>query len=620
MPTLQPHIGGQSYRTTQRPANTDISGATRGLISTVRGVIQRSNELDRNLQIAEDQNKLDAAVLGTKNDLLLQNAKQAKNPTAEDEGWHEEQTTEIVDTHSEQVPPHLQFAFKEKTQLAVTASNIKAGINRGIAVRKEGVAILDQNLLGVAGVPQQFREQEISELLMGAGAKGIINAKDANIRRTAAWSNAARVDASGFNDKGEPMFDEVMAKVADLTDPTYPLKSDEREILWSKLKKQKNMVTADRSNKATGAFLDIVADKMAKNIPLTVSDAEQFKNIVSSKERDGFLKIVKQSQATERTVTRFDQTQLDYYRGEADRLLETISVSPELQEQVKDGLIDPDVIRGSKTIPEKEKKGLITVAKELKRLQKIEEFETDTELAVGGLDANLDKYSRDSLLIKLATDPHLKTLNSPAKQAIIEKHKQVVSKGQSFRSKKDWQTAYRNMIEFRDNLGFVGGVPDTTDQAVMDKAVLQNKQEFAKAERAFLDRSEFSSRDYSKNPNQPAPDYNSFSEYEMQPYRVKQEEDMVVQFIKDVFTTPTTKYMEGKEQRIEEQQLEASRTAFETSPETQEFEAYMAEKEQIARGLTDKVVGKVDKQDEFEIGEIQFDHKYVGNGQWQPLN
>jgi hypothetical protein len=283
-----------------------------------------------------------------------------------------------------------------------------------------------------------------------------------------------------------------------------------------------------------------------------------------------------------------------------------------------------DEVAKDERLTEKEKKGRITVLRELDRLQKIEEFETDTELSVGSLDANLDKYSRDSLLIKLATDDHLKTLSSSAKQAIIEKHKQVVSKGQNFRSKKDWQTAYRNMIEFRDNFGFVGGIPETTDQAVMDRTVLKNKQEFAKAERAFLDRSEFSFRDYSKNPNQPAPDYNSFSENEMLPFRVKDEENKVIEFIKDVASMWGP--MAGKdiiEERAiaaEEQKAQAEQQAFETSPDTQEFEAYMAEKEQIAKGLTNKAIGKVEKQDEFEIGEIQFDHKYVGNGQWQPLN
>jgi hypothetical protein len=228
------------------------------------------------------------------------------------------------------------------------------------------------------------------------------------------------------------------------------------------------------------------------------------------------------------------------------------------------------------------------------------------------------------LLIKLATDEHLKTLSGAAKKAIVSKHGQVISKGQNFRSKRDWQTAYRNMVEFRDNFGFVGGVPDTTDQAVMDRKVLQNKQEFAKAERAFLDRSEFSFRDYSKNPNQPAPDYNSFSENEMLPFRIKDEENQVIGFIKDVASMwgpmAGEKIVEERAAAEEDRQTQAKQKAFETSPETQEFEAYMAEKEQIAQGLTDSAINPKQKQDEFEIGEVRFNHKYVGDGQWQPLN
>jgi hypothetical protein len=365
------------------------------------------------------------------------------------------------------------------------------------------------------------------------------------------------------------------------------------------------MVGGQREDEAVGAFVDIMAEKMDKEIPMETNDAYQFKKVVGSKQLMSFLKIVQQSKSEERTATRFEQTQLDFYRGEAKRAMQ----DPAMQKQFPNGFPTPGEIENNPNVPEEAKKELMQTAKELGRLQRIEEFETDVEVAEGTLDANLDKYSRDSLIIKLATDPYLKTLSSDRKRAVIEKHKRVIAEGQGFRSKKDWGTAYGNLLEFRDNGGFVGGWPETDDQAVMDRAVLNNKQEFAKAERAFLSRSEFSFRDYDKNPNQEAPDYNAFSENEMHPYRVKEEENAVIEFVKDIAAiwSPMAgkKIIEERAIELGEQKAQAEQREFETSPETQEFEAYMAEKEQIAQGAVSNAIGKPKTQNKLDEGLLQ---------------
>jgi hypothetical protein len=109
----------------------------------------------------------------------------------------------------------------------------------------------------------------------------------------------------------------------------------------------------------------------------------------------------------------------------------------------------------------------------------------------------------------------------------------------------------------------------------------------------------------------------------MHPYRVKEEENAVIEFVKDIAAiwSPMAgkKIIEERAIESEEQKAQAEQRAFETSPETQEFEAYVAEKEQIAQGAVSNAVGKP-QADEFEIGEVRFNHKYVGDGQWQPLN
>jgi hypothetical protein len=139
MPTLQPHIGGQSYRTTQRPANTDISGATRGLISTVKGVLDHRQKV----ALAEQKADLDSATIRGNNNLRLFQEEFSINPRGMTDQEYTEGQDEALNDAFGETNPALRGAFDQSMSTNKNIHGINARATRISAISVEGKANTD---------------------------------------------------------------------------------------------------------------------------------------------------------------------------------------------------------------------------------------------------------------------------------------------------------------------------------------------------------------------------------------------------------------------------------------------------------------------------------------------
>jgi hypothetical protein len=231
MPTLQPHIGGQSYRGTQRPADMNISGATRGLINTVVARNQR-------IELANRKNKIDDATIQTKKDLALRQAKFLEDPLADEQEYAEDMGSILEDNATTLENQEDQHAFSRDMSLTTTLLGIEADSARTRAIDVRGKENSYTKLKEQQSKPSLLRPGMIKETTDEGVALGFYNRKEADFLVSGANVNNAIYDAKNA-ESAKRVMDIVSDE--DFDNTIYQLTQDERKSVYAQAKSLHDM-------------------------------------------------------------------------------------------------------------------------------------------------------------------------------------------------------------------------------------------------------------------------------------------------------------------------------------------------------------------------------------------